>query len=305
MALSYILPTYLVPNSLESQEIGIGLGNFLLVSALQAFSAFVFICISVKDRPLTPPSYSELLKLKAICNDVSLELSNSFTEENLDEETSQSAKAIRLIAGIDGYKMLFKNINFHTVLNIHGVLFGIESIFLIALNEILAAEFPGYEREIGWMGSIGLIIGIPTNFLVGVILDKTRSFKRVTLATTGLTCLLTALLTLLFSFKCPFYTLFFTYLAVVAIFSTYYTTAFDHCAELTYPVSEGQSGVILLWVAQFYSVLFDQSASLILYYIGPKELLFCILGLYIIIFLLSFLVKERGSRPSAKEANTE
>ena len=273
MALSYFLPTSIIKNRSSLKEIEKDIGNYLLGSAVESVIIFLFICISMKDRPSTPPSYSESKRV------------NTNTETELH-------------SGIYGYKLLLKNINFHTILNIHGVLFGIESVFLVALNEILIGKFPGYEHEIGVMASIGLIFSIPTSFLIGFLLDRTRAFKRITLATTGLCSLFTALLSIFFYLNTSFYVLFITYLAIVSTFSTYYTTAFDHCAELTYPISEAQSGVILLWVAQLYSLIFEQSASLILFHIGPNVLLFCVLGLYCLIFMLSFLVKNRGSRPS-------
>ena len=296
MALSYILPTYTVRNSLNVANIGTDLGTFLLFSAIQSFATFVFICISVQDKPPTPPSYSELQKNETFGvsegSDWPLFAVTEAVGTTVFPQTAQSP------GGFLGYKLLFKNIHFHTVLNLHGMLFGIESVFLIALNEILIEKYPGYEGPIGWMGAIGLILSIPTNFLVGILLDKTQAFKVITLATTGSCCLLTALLTVFFYLNATFYVLFVAYLFIVATFSTYYTTAFDHCAELTFPISEAQSGVVLLWVAQVYSLLFEQAASWVLLYFGPHELLLGILSLYTIIFVLSFFVKDKGSRPS-------
>jgi len=271
MALGYFLPTSIVKNKSSLEEVGADIGTLLLSSAVEASVIFIIICITIKDQPQTPPNYSESKKLSI---------------------NAQSHSAI------SGYKILLRNKHFLTILNIHGILFSIESIFLVALNELLIGKFPGYERQIGIMASVGLILSIPTSFLVGILLDRTHTFKRVTLVTTGLCSLLTALLSILFYINVRFYFLFATYLAIVAVSCTYYTTAFDHCAELTYPISEAQSGVLLLWIAQVYSLIFEQSGSWVLLYIGAEELLFCVLGLYIIIFILSFFLKNRGPRPS-------
>ena len=273
LALGYFLPTSIVRNRPSLEDVGSDIGIFLLVSTIESIIIFLFICISMKDRPLTPPSYSESIKAR----------------RNIDTQSHGVTT---------GYKTLLRNIHFHTILNIHGVLFGIESVFLVALNEMLIGDFPGYEREIGIMGSVGLLLSIPTSFFVGTLLDRTHAFKRITIGTTGLCSVLTALLSFLFYVNAPFYALFATYLAIVAVYCTYFITACNHCAELTYPVSEAQSGVVLLWIGQVYGLILAQSASWILFYIGHKELLFCVLGLYFTCFVLSFCVKDRGPRPS-------
>ena len=276
MALGYFLPTSIVENQSSLEGIRADIGTLLLSSAVEASVIFIIICIATKDRPPAPPNYSESKKLST----------------NVQSHSARS-----------GYKILLRNKHFHTILNIHGILFGIESIFLVALNEILIGKFPGYERQIGIMASVGLVLSIPTSFLVGMLLDRTHTFKRVTLVTNGLCSSLTALLSVLFYVNVPFYVLFATYLAIVAVSSTYYTTAFDHCAELTYPISEAQSGALLLWTAQVYSLILQQAGSWVLFYTGAEALLFCVLGLYVVIFVLSFFVKNRGPRPWLPDGN--
>ena len=290
MALSYILPTSIVKNRPTLEEIGSDIGDMLLISVVLAVAIFIVVCLSVKDQPSVAPSYSESQKLHG-ANE--FELADIAIANNVEVSTQNHNNHFYRI---EGYKVLFKNRYFHAILNIHGIIDGLESVFLIALNELLIPRFPGYERQIGLMAALGLVLSIPTNFLIGILLDRTRAYKRITITTTGLCSVFTGLFVLFFYRNASFYVLFITYLSIVATYSTYYTTAFEHCAELTYPVSEAQSGVILLWVAQVYSLLFEQSASWILFYIGPKELLFSILALFIITFLISFLVKDKGPR---------
>ena len=302
LALSYFVPTSIVKNRPNLEAIGDDIGILLLIAAVQASVSFLFICVSVEDQPLTPPSYSESQKRirSKFSNCIELNEISSRDSPDMNLQFSGFTRQPN-VGGISGYKLLLKNINFHTILNIHGILFGIESVFLISLNELLITKFPGYEREIGWMASIGLLLSIPTTFLLGILIDRTRAFKRVTVATTGLCSVFTGLLVLFFYRNASFYVLSITYLAIVATFSTYYTTAFDHCAELTYPVSEAKSGVILMWVAQVYSLILEQLASWTLLYVGPDEVLYSVLALYCVIFMLSFFVKDKGPRPSTDD----
>ena len=296
MALSYILPTYTVRNSLNVANIGADLGTFLLISAIQGFLTFAVVCLTVRDQPLMAPSSSESRKHSENNGSSLLLVVNGSSDEAVPQMHFIPQKMV-------GYKQLLKNRHFHTVLNIHGIIDGIESALLISLNEILIGRFPSYEHEIGWMGSIGLILSIPTNCIIGAILDRTRAFKRITIVTTGLCCIFSAAFSALSYFNASFYLLFVTYLAIVATYSTYYTTAFDHCAELTYPISEAKSGVVLLWVAQVYSLLFEQLASWLLYFVGHEEFLFCLSILFIITLLLSFIVKDKGPRSFLGSSN--
>ena len=275
----------MVKNSDSMSSIGKDLGSYLLMAAIQAVVTVIYICAAVKDKPKTPPCLGEWQKDEHQRNNA---------EQNDTEYVS--TKNVNIVVWFGGYRVLRKNTSFHIIAQINGLIFGTETLWLIALNDILIPRFPGYEPEIGTMGMLGLVIGIPTNVLVGVLLDRTRAFKKITLATTGLTFFFTGLFVIFFFFRCAFYTLFVTYVLTVAVFSTYYTTSFDHCSEMTYPVSEARSGVILLWIAQVYSLVMAQIGSYIIYNIGATTFILTMLGFYFLSFLITFAVGNTGPR---------
>eukprot|EP00112_Aurelia_sp_Birch-Aquarium-sp1_P004932 Seg1556.22 transcript_id=Seg1556.22/GoldUCD/mRNA.D3Y31 product="Feline leukemia virus subgroup C receptor-related protein 2" protein_id=Seg1556.22/GoldUCD/D3Y31 len=286
LAMGYLLPPFMIKNSDSMAIIGNDLGVYLLMAAIQAVVTLIYICLAVKDKPKTPPCFSEWQK----------DEDEHQINKDKPNDTDRATKNVNFAVWFGGYRVLRRNRSFHVIAQINGLIFGTETLWLIALNDILIPRFPGYEPEIGTMGMLGLVIGIPTNVLVGVLLDRTRAFKKITLATTSLTFFFTGLFTIFFFFRCAFYTLFVTYVLTVAVFSTYYTTSFDHCSEMTYPVSEARSGVILLWIAQVYSLIMAQIGSYIIYNVGATTFILTMLGFYFLSFLITFAVGNTGPR---------
>ncbi len=178
----------------------------------------------------------------------------------------------------------------------HGLLFATERIWLIVLNEILIPRFQGHEVVIGSMGMAGLIASMFSNVLIGTVLDRTNAYRITTLVTTSSSFLLVGLFATLFQLTNSFIAFYIIYVFVVIIFTTYYTTSFEHCAEVTYPISEADSGVTLLWFGQLYGLILAQFASLINHHFSSTWVVYYLVALYFLAFILSLAVKNKGSR---------
>ena len=200
------------------------------------------------------------------------------------------------------YKSLMRNRSFHIVLHLRGILYGTESIWLVFLNKIPIKRFPGYEVDIGAMGAVGYIACGFSNFFVGILLDRTAAFKKITIITTALGFLLGILFTALFNFLNNFISLYFVYVAIAAVYTSYSTTSFHHSVELTYPVSVAKSGVLLQLSGQLYSLVLPAIAGRILVSFGSAVLVYCILALYLVSLLLSLAVADK--RPRRTELNS-
>ena len=306
ISLGYFLPTSMVKNRPTVAGIGRDLGNYLLATAVQACLTFILIVMTVKDSPKTPPTYHELFKYKMTEKAKKESLTRKRIKTVVLEKKEPCGEGTSFIRSPsttifknktrkdhNGYKALLKNMKFHKILHLHGIIFGLESLFLMTLNEMLIPRFPGYEFKIGLMGSVGPVFSLLSSFSIGVLIDRTHAFKRISIATTALTSLLAGVLTLCYYLKFSFYTLFFTYIAISIVSSTYYTTAFHHCAVLTYPISEARSGVLLIWVAQLYNIIFARIASFILFRISAQVLLITTLCLYSLTFFISLILDDK------------
>ena len=289
-------------NKQNLTQVGNELGTYLLISAVQALAAFIIACIAVKDAPPTPPSYSEWKKTLGLYrlleqDEIGSEQDNSSDD---DKESIYSPSADKAEIEPDheftDYKTVLTNPYFVMILCIGSVIFALESMLMITLNEILIPKFPGNEKKVGLMVSSGLFVSMLSNIFIGKLLDQTRAFKLISIATTGLSCLLSAAYSLLFHFGSSFYSLFAMHILLVGVFTTYYTTSLQHSAEMTYPISEARSGVLLLWFSQIYTLLFGEAASVILHYTGPTVLLLCVTMVFSLLFFISLFLKDTGPR---------
>ena len=285
LALGYLQPPIMVKNSHSLDQIGQDLGVYLLAIAVQSVFTMVYICCAIRDKPNTPPSASEAGKDE-----------NRPIGANLANDNEENSSVIAEISRFAEYKNLLSNRSYLVIIHVHAILFSTESVWLVVLNEILIKRFPGYEVEIGTMGAFGLIASIFSNFLVGILLDRTRAFKKITLVTLGLSFLLAALFTVLFYFENNFISFYVVYIAITAVFTTYYTTSFDHSSEMTYPISETKSAVLLIWISQVYGFIFSLIAGYIILHFGSIVLVCVLAGLYLISFLVSIAVGNLGSR---------
>ena len=302
LTLGYCLPTFIVENKHNLSQVGNELGTYLLISAVQALASFIFVCITVKDAPPTPPSHSEWKKTLGLYR--LLEQDETVPEEDDSRDDHKDSRYSPLEDKVvfepdhefTDYKTVLTNPHFVMILCIGSVIFALESMLMITVNEILIPKFPGYEKEVGLMVSSGLFLSMLGNIFIGKLLDRTRAFKRITIATTGLSCLLSAAYTSLFHFGASFYGLFVMHILLVVVFTTYYTTSFQHGAEMTYPISEARSGVLLMWFSQIYTLLFGETGSLILHYTGPNLLLLCVTIVFSLLFFISLFLKDTGPR---------
>ena len=292
-------------NKRNLKQVGNELGTYLLISAVLAVATCIFVCITVKDAPPTPPSYSEWLKRVKWFHNMDktrpLPRLKKFDEWENDSLPFLHKPEIRETTpnhGTSDYKDLLTDLHFVLILTLSSINFGLESMLMVTANEILIPRFEGYEKKVGLMVSSGLIASIFSNIFIGKLLDQTRAFKRITVATTGLSCLLSAAFSLSFHYGTSFYSLFVTYILLVGVFTTYPTVSFEHVVELTYPISEAKSGVLLIWTALICGLFYGESASLILHYIGAEMLLLCITALFILMFVISLFLRDKGPRPS-------
>ncbi|KAK3917277.1 Feline leukemia virus subgroup C receptor-related protein 2 [Frankliniella fusca] len=120
------------------------------------------------------------------------------------------------------------------------------------------------ERDSKDAGNIGLIIvitGLLGSILCGVLLDATRKYKEVTLATYALSLVGMAAFTA--SFFSPSIWVLYVSSGFLGFFLTgYLPLGFELAAELTYPEPEGTSAGLLNVSAQVFGLLFTELCGL-------------------------------------------
>lgn len=62
----------------------------------------------------------------------------------------------------------------------YGINIGVSSAVGTLLSQIIVAYFPGAQEDAGQMGFVMIIVGAFASILFGIVLDKTRKYKEVT-----------------------------------------------------------------------------------------------------------------------------
>lgn len=207
-------------------------------------------------------------------------------------------------AWLKDYKSLFKNRSFVIITIMNGIVYGLDETWLLVLNEVLITKYPGHEVKIGAMVAVSMVVGMCSNVTIGVILDYTQSFKATTLVVTGLSSLVVTSFTILFIYRIHFSTLFISYVLLIGIHSAYFTIGFEHAAEMTYPISENHSGVLLIIIGQLFAAVFGRLASAVIYRHGPTAFLYTATGLYFLTFFLALWIKNKGPRTDYAPVDT-
>ena len=362
ISLGFFQSAAMVRNHQDLSLIAKDLKHFLISVAVPAVIIFIFICIVVRDKPLTPPSLSEASSTLQYENQAAnaaayeaVSINSGDTNEQLGLDKDDNVKGKRKTTQPSNYEYtegceiefhgqnfvtwkskmlgqeksltkpatnddekkrllerdqesinfkafktdilaLMRNTGFMLILHIHAIVWIQETIWQTLLNELLIPKFPGREFQIGVMGAAGQVGVMITNLAVGPILDRTQSFRTVTITVLAIALILMVAFVIVFNFTAVFYGLFCLYVIIAMFPASYFTIAFDHGAELTYPIPEGSSGVMLVVSAQAYGLIFAYITSLVLLKVGPIPVFVIMCVLYATGIILALPLKNRGHR---------
>ena len=305
--LGFLHATLMIPNSDDIDVVKKNIKMFLLSQLVPAVFIFIFTIVFVKKKPLSPPSMMEATRIRSKRNYKEHKMTSSDKRSSI---ISSIIDVDEICCWADHFTFkqsvmaLLKNKDFHLICHIHGMTAVIESIYEMMLNEMLIPMFPGYERSIGIIGFVSILLGFVSNIITGVVLDRTKSYRMVSFvifATTSICCGLWVVFL-------EFYTLFVVNAVIVCILmfavTAYYTVAFGHSAQVTYPVSAGVTGMMLILTSQIYDtiLMFIMTAVLDRFGATPVNLIGTCFAVLATIFSL-LIANNRSS--SVTSDNTE
>ncbi|XP_055924917.1 feline leukemia virus subgroup C receptor-related protein 2-like isoform X2 [Argiope bruennichi] len=272
IALGFLLPPLIVPNSSNMDDIEHGLSILLYGIAAVTSAIFISIVFFFKEKPPLPPSRAQA----AILND--------------DSRASYFASI---------WKML-KNVHYMLLLVTYGINVGVFYAISTFLNQMVLFYNKGAEESAGLMGLIIVLSGMVGSVVCGVILDKTHKFKETTLVV----YILSFLGMVSFAVALPFGLLLplFFVSALLGFFMTgYLPLGFEFAAEITYPEAESISSGLLNMSAQVFGIVFTAGSGALLDQYGDKasniSLCVCLLiGAILTAFIKSDLRRLKASQ---------
>ena len=312
--IGFIHSAYVVENHQDVSDIKKDLKSFLLQQLIMAVIAGAAIIFCIRTHPLTPPSaaaesyriQSESIKKQQNIKKGKSTITNDTNDTTIDtiplahntdilnDNNNTNTPLTELPYAKEKFwkciKMLLKHRNFLLIIHMISVTVAIEISFEMILNDIMIVIFPGHEREIGIVGFLAVISGFVSNVLTGMLIDRTKAYKEVSVAIFLLTLVTMVAWILLLEYYHSFIAISLTYGLLMMVTTSYYAVGYTHIAITTHPISTGTSSMVCMTVSSFYATVYVFLASLLLQYVGVlyvniAALIYTVTAVFLSLFL--------------------
>jgi len=226
IAIGFYVPTAIVRNATNSDQIGHDLQVLFFGTAALTSLVFILIFFVFRDAPPVPPSRAQLAQIAATI------------------ERNYLLSLWRLVCN-KNYLLLVATYG----LNV-GVFYGVSTL----LSQTLEPFFPDSGDFFGIIGFAIVIAGMFGSIACGFVLDKTHHFKLTTVVV--YVCSVAGMLA--YSLTIYLYNLWIVFATAcfLGFFMTgYLPVGFEFGAELTYPCSEGTQSGMLNASAQVFGII--------------------------------------------------
>ncbi|XP_028293857.1 choline/ethanolamine transporter flvcr2a isoform X3 [Gouania willdenowi] len=282
IAIGFLLPPILVPNSDDMNELAHHMRIMFYISAGVATVIFVIVIIVFQERPELPPSQAQA------------------QARNMPaDEYSYKASILRLL----------HNKPFMLLVVSYGLNVGCFYAISTLLNRMIIEHYPNEEVNAGRIGLTIVVAGMVGSLLCGLWLDKTKTYKQTTLAVYILS--LISMLVYSFTLNLGHLWVVFVMAGVLGFFMTgYLPLGFEFAVELTYPESEGTSSGLLNCSAQLFGIIFTISQGKIIDKWGTLagNIFLCIflgIGLVMTGFIQSDLRRQKANTRMEHETQND
>ena len=273
VALGFLTAVSFVPSSHDFDH-GVRLGMWNLLTFQAALCCFLALIsfFTIEDAPRTPPSRSQqLLRTESVSRQENKHNGASSSTLNGEEEAcndtmplidrkshdkngSPGTKSPSQLGFKESIITLMKSKHFHAIWHTYGIYFGVMNAFDTVLNPIITSRYPGKETEIGRIGFVSVLCGTVGMLVCGILIDRTKWYKPVALVCFSVGAILMVLLAVALKYRHSFDWV----SALVVLFGTcchtYISGGLEYAAETTYPVHEGTSSAVLLFLGSLYSI---------------------------------------------------
>ncbi|OQR77091.1 feline leukemia virus subgroup C receptor-related protein 1-like, partial [Tropilaelaps mercedesae] len=229
IALGFVIPPMVVPTGKDARETSAHLFTLFLGTAIVTTAVFLAVSIGFREKPPVPPNKAQI---------------SSKAEPHY----------------LRSLRRLLTSLPYVLLLVSYGINVGVFYAISTLLNQVISKYLPDEDKTIGFMGLSIVVAGMVGSVVCGVILDKSKKFKEVTLGLYLLSTLLMSLYT--FVLRAQSVPVIFVTTASLGFFMTgYLPIGFELSSELTYPEPEGTSSGLLNASAQIFGILFTLGAT--------------------------------------------
>nr|XP_020649567.1 feline leukemia virus subgroup C receptor-related protein 2-like isoform X2 [Pogona vitticeps] len=272
IAVGFLLPPVLVPNSEDKEKLAHHIGIMFFMTAGVATALFLLVIFVFQEKPPYPPSRAQAM-----------------IHTTAPEEYSYTKSIVRL----------FRNVNFDLLIVSYGLNTGCFYALSTMLNRMVVINYPGEEQNAGRIGLTIVVAGMVGALITGLWLDRTKTYKQTTLLVYIMSFVGMVIYT--FTLNLGYLWVVFVTAGVLGFFMTgYLPLGFELAAELTYPESEGTSSGLLNVSAQIFGIIFTISQGQIIDHFGTEAgniflCVFLFIGTIITGFIKPDLRRQRAN----------
>ena len=330
VAIGFLMGSMLIPASNDYE--GVVQRGVLITLLLLAIFSFILLIVSiifVEKNPPTPPTVTQSIykvrkltkkgfqtdvpcanseigtennaiqcdELENVIGGIGKQHVGNKTEDSEIQNHSVNDTTIQHSTGLlKNFKSLVKMLSFHLLVHSYALYFGLVNTVNNILNQMCIKHFPSKEKLIGIMGFTNILLGLLGSVICGILIDKTRRYKIISIGIFGSS----AVSFLAFTFALTYsgnFALTFASLCIYGVFSTpFLTVGLEYMAEITYPVKESNLTFIMFLFANAYCFILTYVLGNITVKFGSDIAGYIIAGIYCVGLFLMFFVRSELKR---------
>jgi len=265
----------MIPNTTDLKKVENGLRMFFLTKMIFAVVVFALTVFFFKERPPTPSSHAQL-------------------ESSIEDPAFKNS-----------LKILFTDRNFMMMAQAYGIYFGLYIVVCVVVSPLVLWKYQSVisdvNEQIGWMGFTCNIFAVVSCYFIGIFLDRTSRYKAVAIFLNGSSLLLWLAFIMILTRTKSFEALFAIYAVYGAVSIPYFASGIEQAAEMTYPVSEGTSSMVILYLGNLYGFGLTLGLGHLLQQQYHMVTLYLILALYGLATLFLCISKTELKRKEAEK----
>ena len=226
VAIGFVQPTHMIPDTKNFAKVENGLRMFFLGKMVFAVLVFALTAFCFKERPPTPSSHAQL-------------------EGSIEE-----------LGFKESLKMLVKDCNFIIMAQAYGIYYALYVGVCVVVSPLVLWKYESVRsdvsEQIGWMGFTCNISAVVSCYIIGIILARTSKYKAVAIFLNASSMLLWLAFIMILTRTKSFEALFAIYAVYGAVGIPYFASGVEQAVEMTYPVPEGTSSTVILFLGNLY-----------------------------------------------------
>jgi len=284
-ALGFLLPPIIVVDSDDKSVVQNDLRLLFIITAVTTSFLFVLVIFTFKNQPKYPPSVAQAKYRQMTQKD-----GKNGSEGNVSENVSYGSSLKALLVDVPSVLLIVS----------YGINTGTYYAISTLLNDEILDSFPDSLKEAGQVGLTLVLLGIAGSVLCGVVLDKTKAYRKTTVLVYALTLVSMGLYSGLLK-SGALWTVYVAGGLLGFTMTGYLPVGFEFAAEITYPVCEGISSGMLNASAQAFGIGLTIFTRFIMTHNSVLIANICLCGLLFVGTILTIATKEDLKRQKANE----